>query len=248
MVEAQGDPRDVYNRKVKKGAQCANITHTYLSHSSVLGLDQHLNRLKPPFSPSDIVHSPDKVANLLGGDEPPIHLGRPGGAPAAIFNPALAILQRKLEHLEQVEISRLDVERATKYLQCAVTFYKDEAQRQKAITGLVDEAIGEKGEWGRVLGWADNIKPDSCWWCYEFLILVLELKNTLGLSGDALLQAAIDYSKIVPQEKVRILISTASNLVAYLCCSTSAFGSTLISLLSSLVPLRIDSKFLLLFV
>jgi hypothetical protein len=41
-------------------------------------------------------------------------------------------------------------------------FYKDEAQRQKAITKIVDEAIGEKGEWGRVLGWADNIKPDSC--------------------------------------------------------------------------------------
>jgi len=127
-----------------------------------------------------------------------------------------------------------------------VTFYKDEGQRQKVITGLVDEAIGEKGEWRRVLGWADNIKPDSCWWCYEFLILVLELKNTLGLSGNALLQAAINYSKIVPQEKVRIPISTTSNPIAYLCCSTNAFGSTLISILYLLVPLPIDSKFPLL--
>ncbi len=41
--------------------------------------------------------------------------------------------QWKLEHLEQVEISRLDVKRAAKYLQCLVMFYKDEAQRQRAI-------------------------------------------------------------------------------------------------------------------
>ena len=175
---------------------------SYLSHTCALVLNQRLNRLMPRFSPPEIVHSPDKLASLLGGDEPPIHLGRPGGAPAALFNHALAILQRSLEHLEEVEVSRLDVERAAKYLQCVVKFYKDEAQYQMAITELINEAIGENGEWGRTLGWADSIRPDSCWWYYEFLILVLDLKNTLGLAGDALLQAIIDYSKIIPQERV----------------------------------------------
>ena len=175
------------------------------------------------FSPSEIVHSADKQASLLGGDEPPIHLGRPGGPPAALFNQALARLQWNLEHLQEVEVSRLDVERAAKYLQCAVRFFKDEAQRQTEITGLINEAIGENGEWGRALGWADNIKPDSCWWYYEFLILVLELKNTLGLSGDALLQAAIDYSKIVPREKVGIPIDVASNPIAHLCLQYKRF-------------------------
>ena len=121
-----------------------------------------------------------------------------------IFNPALAILQRSLTHLEELSVSRSEVERAAQYLRCAVTFYEDdEAHRQEEIRGLVDAAIGQKGEWGLALGWADNIKPDGSWWCDVFLILVLELKNTLGLSGDALLQAIVDYSKIISRQKVR---------------------------------------------
>ena len=68
---------------------------------------------------------------------------------------------------------------------------------------LVDEAIGEKGELGCTLSWADNIKPGGSWWYGIFLLLALELKNTLGLSGDALLQAVFDYSKIISRDKVQ---------------------------------------------
>jgi hypothetical protein len=121
--------------------------------------------------------------------------------------PALATLQRNLENLEKIKVSRSDIDCAAKYLRSAVDFYKDEAQRQKAIMKLIDEAIGRKGEWGFALDWADGIKPDGCWWHHLFLVQVLELKNTLGLSGDALLQAIIDYSKIVAREKVRSSIS-----------------------------------------
>ena len=138
----------------------------------------------------------------MDGDEAPIHLGWSGGAPAVIFNPALAILQQRLDHLEQVQVSRQEVQRAANYLQCAVKFYKDKSRRQEKIKELVNEAIGENGEWGLTLGRADNIKPDSSWWYNTFLILVLELKNTLGLSGDALYQAVVDYSKIISREKV----------------------------------------------
>jgi len=159
----------------------------------------------------------------LGGDKPPIHLGWPGGPPATLFNHALATLQWNLEHLKEVEVSQLYVGHAAKYLQCAVRFFKDDAQRKTEITLLINEAIGETGEWGRALDWADNIKPDSCWWYYEFLILVLELKNTLGLSGDALLQAAIDYSKIVPREKIRIPIDVTSHPISYLCLQYKCF-------------------------
>ena len=109
-----------------------------------------------------------------------------------IFNPALAILQRRLDHLGQVNVSPSTVECVSKYLRCAVSFYEDEAHRQKAIKELVDVAIGEKAKWTSTLGWADSIKPDGSWWYNEFLILVLELKNTLGLSGDALLKAVMD--------------------------------------------------------
>ena len=84
-------------------------------------------------------------------------------------------MQQRLDHLKELPVSRTEVERAAKYLQCAVTFYEDDARRQDAIRGLVDEAIGQEGEWGLALGWADNIKPDGSWWYDGFLILVLEL-------------------------------------------------------------------------
>ena len=186
---------------------------TDLSYSCALALDQSLDRLTPKSSPSEIVHSPEKVAGLLGSDASPIHLN---GAPAAMFNPALAALQRNLENLEKILVSRSDVDCAAKYLRSAVDFYKDEAQRQKAIMKLIDEAIGRKGEWGFALDWADSIKPDAVWWHHLFLVQVLELKNTLGLSGDALLQAIIDYSKIVARQKVRSSISATSSPIAYL--------------------------------
>lgn len=36
-----------------------------------------------------------------------------------------------------------------------------------------------------------------------FLFLILELKNTLGPAGDALLRAALDYTKIASQKMVQ---------------------------------------------
>ena len=172
---------------------------THLSCSCAVALDQSLDRLNPNSSPSDIVHFPDKVAELLDDDKSLIRLS---GAPAALFNPALAILQKNLENLEQVGISPSDVDHANQYIRYATKFYKDEAQCQKAIMELIEEAIGEKGEWGSTLVWADRIRPDGCWWYGLFLAQVLELKNMLGLSGDALLQAIIDYSKIIGRERV----------------------------------------------
>ena len=148
---------------------------------------------------------------------PSIHLGRPVGVPLATFNPALTSLQRCLDNLKEVQISCSEVERAAEYLQCAVAFYQHEAHCQNAIKKLVDESIGEKGEWGYNLSWADSIKPDGSWWYDGFLLLVLELKNILGLSGDALLRAVFDYSKIVSRDRVRCPLCVALHTVAHLC-------------------------------
>jgi hypothetical protein len=218
LVEGLGDPDDAYKRKVKKGAHHIDISYVLpLFIPMLIALDDRLKRFPPAPSPSDLVHSSHKLADLLGGEMPSIHLGRPGGVPVAIFNPALASLQRCLDNLEEVQVSRSEVERAAKYLRCAVAFYEDEAHRQNAIKELVDESIGEKGEWGYNLSWADNIKPDGSWWYDSFLLLVLELKNTLGLSGDALLQAVFDYSKIVSRDKVRCPLCVTLHTVAHLC-------------------------------
>ena len=62
----------------------------------------------------------------------------PGGVPVAILNPALVSLQRSLDNLEEVQVSRSDVERAAKYLRCAVTFHEGKARRQNAVKELVD--------------------------------------------------------------------------------------------------------------
>ncbi|KAF8720572.1 hypothetical protein AX14_010939, partial [Amanita brunnescens Koide BX004] len=85
----------------------------------------------------------------------------------------------------ELPVSRTEVERAAKYLQCAVTFYEDDARRQDAIRGLVDEAIGQE---------VDGTTAFSSWsWSSEHI----------GLSGDALLQAVVDYSKIVSRQKFK---------------------------------------------
>jgi len=201
LVKGLGDPDDAYKRKVKKGAHGVDISYVLaLLILTLLALDDRLKRFPPAPSPSDLVHSSHKLVDLLGGEMPSIHLGRPGGVPVAIFNPALASLQWRLDNLEEVQVTHSEVERAAKYLRCAVAFYENEAHRQNTIKELVDEAIGEKGEWGYTLGWADNIKPNGSWWYDSFLLLALELKNMLGLSGDALLQAVFDYSKIVSRD------------------------------------------------
>lgn len=81
----------------------------------------------------------------MGSDNPQIHLGRPSKAPATIFNHALANLQQRLEHLEQIQPSRPEIERAVKYLQCAVAFY----HRELAMKNALEEAVGEKGGWNQ---------------------------------------------------------------------------------------------------
>ena len=62
--------------------------------------------------------------------------------------------------------------------------------------------VGQDGNWNTQLNWAGGIKPDCCWWYKEFLIAVLELKNIVGLVGNPVLQAIVDYSKMISQEKV----------------------------------------------
>lgn len=61
---------------------------------------------------------------VSGRDTCNIHLERLGGPPAVIFNRVLATLQPRLDHLEQIEVDRAEVNRAARYLRCAVKFYE----------------------------------------------------------------------------------------------------------------------------
>lgn len=211
-----------------------------------LALDRGLKKVYPSSSPLDIVHSHKHVAETFGSKQDSIYLGRLGGAPATIFNPSLATLQRRLDHLEQVHVTRAEVDRAAKYFKRAVLFYEDEAERLNAIKDVLDGVIGEKGDWDFTLNWADNIRPHGSWWSDvdKFLIFVLELKNTLGLAGDAVLQAVVDYCKIISRDRIHHLASFSSNPLGLIYVSSSNIsGNSVTMLLSSLVLAQITSRF-----
>ncbi|KAG5651027.1 hypothetical protein H0H81_010155 [Sphagnurus paluster] len=126
-----------------------------------------------------------------------------GGAPAAIFNPALAALQSRLNHLDEVQVDSQDITNATEYLDAASRTYRDENIRERVIKQNVNVAIGRHGSWNLKLDWADGIKASCCWWHEDFLVMVMELKNTVGLDGNPLVQAIADYAKIISQEKYK---------------------------------------------
>jgi len=106
LLEGLGDARDDYKRKLKKGVHSTKITYiiTYLSY------------------PSETVHSPLKWPGYWEGRVSHLHLNE---LPTAVFKPRFATLQRKLENLEEINVSRSDVDCAAKYLRSAVKFYKD---------------------------------------------------------------------------------------------------------------------------
>jgi len=180
-----------------------------------LDLSECIDSLCPTFSPSDTIASVPKIRELIEGDKAHVYLGRPGGAPAAIFNPALAALQRRLDHLDQIKVTRQDVTHAMDYLNLAIKIYDDEAACESAVKESINTAVGRDGSWDKELDWADGIKPDCCWWHKEFIITLLELKNVVGLIGNPILQAIVDYGKIISQKKVRCPLSAHLDTMAY---------------------------------
>ena len=163
-------------------------------------------------SPSEIVNSTKNVNRIFGDPNCQIHINE---VPAVIFNRSLAALQQRLENLDEIKVSRQDVALAAEYLLAANAYYVDENARELAIKKIIDKTMGGAVEWKKVvdLDGGAIIKPSRCHWYRDFLIAIHELKNTIGIHGDAHLQAVIGYSKIVTRDKVRCPISTPSNPV-----------------------------------
>lgn len=169
--------------------------------ASALDLNKRINNLSPDLSPSEIVTSPEKLLGIFGGYQPDVHLGRPGGAPAVIFSPALAALQQRLDRLESVDVSHQEVVGCVgPYLRYAVEFSGDEQEqeREETIRHLIDMAVGQPGRWRY---------PAGRWWHKEFLMLIVERENTSSPDGDALNRAIIGYRKIVSGDKVPCTLS-----------------------------------------
>lgn len=149
-------------------------------------------------APSEVIKSAHAVKELFVKEGCFIHLNQ---VSPAIFCPPLANLQRQLENLDMVPISPNDVEHCREYVSLAIRHYDNEKARQEAIEKIVNQVFGSGGEWVTNVPEA-NVKPDAIWWKDGFVIFVAELKNVIGLCGDALLQAVVDYAKIMSRPKV----------------------------------------------
>lgn len=133
-------------------------------------------------------------------DQGRVYLDR---VPVAMFSLPLARFQQRLNSLDKIEVSHIDMENAVRFLGTAIDFFENEKQCLAAISGQIDFLVGQRGKWEQVLEWANGIKPNGGWWHKDFLTVLLELKNVVGLGGDAALQATVGYSKIISQERVR---------------------------------------------
>ena len=123
--------------------------------------------------------------------------------PVAIFSAPLARLKQRLDNLDGVEVLPNNVAYAAKYLATASKTFRSEEQRRVVIEDTITKQLGPSGgEWDKPLEWAQNIRPDASWWRNDFAVILLVLKNTVGLGGEAVIQALVDFSKIVASNRV----------------------------------------------
>lgn len=150
------------------------------------------------------------MVSLLRGDGNAIRMGTPS---AVIFNPALAKLQQALEKIEKIDVSPADIQLASSYVARATEVYDDETSFEETFHPVLED-----GQWHR-----------------SFLLVAFGLKNLPGLSGDALLQAVIDYSQVISQSKARhpSALYSFPLITSLFFCSTTPTGISAISPSSS---------------
>ncbi|KAJ2914043.1 hypothetical protein MD484_g6368, partial [Candolleomyces efflorescens] len=176
LYDTLNDPYAPYVRKVQKA------------------LGKVMDDLSTAPSPSEVVKNTQGVATFLNPDDGLVYVDR---VPVAMFSPPLAKLQGLFDDLEsKVEPSDTEVACAAEFLGEAIGFFYDEEERQDAIRQYVNILAGESGRWGVRLKSVGDIKPTASWWhAFRFPILLLELKNTVGVGGDAMLRAIVPRSQ-----------------------------------------------------
>ena len=136
-----------------------------------------------------------------------IHDGRPEnnyGPPPALFHPALAKLDHHLRHLDD-DLQELVPEPAFlrhthEFIAFSTRVYASEADRAEALHPVL----------GNIFGLYKTEKPfpgakvDMLWEDdHANVIVITEIQNECGIGGDASLQTALAYAKIVTDTEVR---------------------------------------------
>ena len=121
-------------------------------------------------------------------------------------------------------VQKSNVLKTTSFVQSTITTVRKLIRMRLK---LFDEAMGEEVHWERHVELDATIIRPNCCSCHCDFLRVLELKNTLGIHGDAHFLAVLDCSKIISLNRVRCLISIAWNSVLPLFCLVQAFPGVL---------------------
>ena len=178
-------------------------------------------------SPSEGVGSEDKIKDWIN-ENGVVHPHRPAGnygPPTALFNPALAKLRHNLKHLDQVEEPTAgDLEWTHKLLVVCSNGFRRENTREGELKAIIDVLMDKPAKWQVSLEGRVAI-PDAVWsngfGDIDLIRMILELKNTDGVYGNATLQALLDYAKTLSQPKVRLLFIFAGYCFPYVMKSST---------------------------
>ncbi|KAL5485856.1 hypothetical protein ACEPAI_6898 [Sanghuangporus weigelae] len=172
-------------------------------HASKVSKDRlsQLDGMKRFPSSSEGVKSEENIRGWTN-DNTGVHTHRPVGnygPPTALFHPALARLRHRLRHLDQIDEPSADhFEWAHKFIQVCNNGFRKEKILEGELKQIINALIGEDATWQELL--QDNrAKPDAVWG--QIIRAILELKNVDGLGGNPILQATLDYTKILFQAR-----------------------------------------------
>ncbi|KAL5485676.1 hypothetical protein ACEPAI_6717 [Sanghuangporus weigelae] len=176
-------------------------------HASKVTKDRlsQLDGMKRFPSPSEGVKSEENIRGWAN-DSTGVHIHQPVGnygPPTALFHPALARLRHRLRHLDQIdEPSAAHFEWAHKFIQVCNNGFRKENLMEGELSQIIDALIGEDATWQEYLQ-DKRSRPDAVWG--QIIIrAILELKDVDGVGGNPILQATLDYAKILFQARNQI--------------------------------------------
>ena len=157
-------------------------------------------------TPSDGVKDVSGIRKALSGREAVVHGGRPArncGPPPALFNPALAKFDCHLRHLDE-DIVELDVDAnllrdVHLFIEKSLAIYDSEDARCAELASLIDKLTGPGAVRHDTISKGDTL---DVLWDTTCPTMIEVIKNEFGIGGDAFLQAALSYCKILRSDTV----------------------------------------------